>query len=287
MEHPDQQRKSYYLAAGVALAAELAKQGRLVFTTQEARRVAAGLHIPESGVGMLLTRLTDAGWIVRLRRGLYAGTGRLPGGVDVPPFVLATALVEPSAIALWSALAHHDLTDQVPVVITAITPRKVVTPSMRSPGESRGKHALYVGGLECRFVTLTESRYDIGVERIWADERFAFSITDRERTVLDTFAMPRHFGGISEGLAVLDRALDSLDISRLIDYALQYGSRTLVKRVGWSLEQAGVKMAELTPLLEVPSPSYSVLDPGRPRRGEHDRRWKLIVNHLGAEADRG
>ena len=285
MESPDQQRRSYYLAAGVALAAELAKQGRLVFTTQDARRVAAGLRMPESGVGMLLTRLTDAGWVVRLRRGLYAGTGQLPGGVDVPPFVLATALVEPSAIALWSALAHHDLTDQVPIAITAITPRKVVTPSMRSPGEARGKHAWHVGGLECRFVTLTESRYDIGIERIWADERFAFSITDRERTVLDTFAMPRHFGGIGEGLAVLDRALTTLDVGKLIDYALQYGSRALVKRLGWSLEQAGVEMSVLMPLLEVPSPSYSVLDPGRPRRGKHDRRWRVIVN-LGAEADR-
>jgi len=286
MEPPDQQRKSYYLAAGVALAAELAKQGRFVFTTHEARRVAAGLQIPESGVGMLLTRLADAGWIVRLRRGLYAGIGQLPGGVDVPPFVLATALVEPSAIALWSALAHYDLTDQVPVAITAITPRKVVTPSMRSPSESRGKHAWHVGGLECRFVTLTESRYEIGIERIWADERFAFSITDRERTVLDTFAMPRQFGGISEGLAVLERSQDSLDIDTLIDYALRYGSRTLVKRLGWSLEQAGVETSMLMPLFEVPSPAYSVLDPGRPRRGKHDRRWKVIVN-LGTEADRG
>ena len=234
---------------------------------------------------MLLTRLTDAGWVVRLRRGLYAGTGQLPGGVDVPPFVLATALVEPSAIALWSALAHHDLTDQVPIAITAITPRKVVTPSMRSPGESRGKHAWHVGGLECRFVTLTQSRYEIGVERVWADERFVYSITDRERTVLDTFAMPRHYGGISEGLGVLDRALATLDVEKLVDYALQYGSRTLVKRLGWSLEQAGVEMSVLMPLLEVPSPSYSVLDPGRPRRGKHDRRWRVIVN-LGAEADR-
>ena len=286
MESPDQQRKSYYLAAGVALAAELAKQGRLVFTTQEARRVAAGLQMPESGVGMLLTRLADAGWIVRLRRGLYAGTGQLPGGVDVPPFVLATALVEPSAIALWSALAHHDLTDQVPIAITAITPRKVVTPSMRSPGESRGKHAWHVGGLECRFVTLTESRYEIGIERVWADERFAFSITDRERTVLNTFAMPRHFGGISEGLGVLDRALATLDVDKLIDYSLQYGSQTLIKRLGWSLDQAGVEMATLLPLLEASSSSYGVLDPGRPRRGRHDRRWKLIVN-LGAESERG
>jgi predicted transcriptional regulator of viral defense system len=283
MEFPDQQRKSYYLAAGVALASELAKQGRLVFTTQEARRVAAGLRMPESGVGMLLTRLADAGWIVRLRRGLYAGTGQLPGGVDVPPFVLATALVQPSAIALWSALAHHDFTDQVPIAITAITPRKVVTPSMRAPAGSRRKHAWHVGGLECRFVTLTEPRYDIGLERTWADERFAFMMTDRERTVLDTFALPGRFGGISEGLGVLDRALPTLDVDKLVDYALQYGSQTLTKRLGWSLEQAGVEMTALMPLLEAVSTSYGVLDPGRPRRGVHDRRWKLIVNVGGGE----
>jgi predicted transcriptional regulator of viral defense system len=286
MASPDSQPKSYSLAAGVALAAELAKQGRLVFTTQQARQVAGDLQIPESGVGMLLTRLADAGWVIRLRRGLYAGTGRLPGGVDVPPFVLATALVEPSAVALWSALAHHDLTDQVPVAITAITPRKVITPSMRAPSTSRVRHAWHVAGLECRFVTLTESRYEIGIERVWADERFAFLITDRERTVLDTFAMPRHFGGFSEGLAVLDRALATLDVDKLIHYARQYGSRTLVKRLGWSLERAGADRSVLIPLLEVPSTSYSVLDPRRPRRGDRDRRWKLILN-MGAESGRG
>ncbi len=280
------QPKSYSLAGGIALAGELARQGLLIFTTEQARHVAGELHMLESGVGMLLTRLADAGWIVRLRRGLYAGTGRLPGGVDVPPFVLATALVEPSAIALWSALAHHDLTDQVPVAITAITPRKVITPSMRAPGPSPVRHAWHVAGLECRFVTLTQLRYEIGIERVWADERFAFSITDRERTVLDAFAMPSHFGGISEGLAVLDRALDVLDLEKMIGYALQYGSRTLAKRLGWSLEQAGVDLAALAPLLEVPSTSYNVLDPGRPRRGERDRRWKLILN-MGAQSGRG
>ena len=202
MKSPDPQSRSH-IASGIALASELAKQGRFIFTTEEAKRVAAGLGMPESGVWMLLTRLADAGWIVRLRRGLYAGTGQLPGGVDVPSFVLATALVRPSAIALWSALAHHDLTDQVPIAITAITPRKVVTPTMRSTGESGDSHAWYVAGLECRYVTLVESRYAIGLERVWADERFTFCVTDRERTVLDAFAMPGRFGGISEGLGVL------------------------------------------------------------------------------------
>ena len=85
---------------------------------------------------------------------------------------------------------------------------------------------------------------------------------------------------------MLDRALDTLDLEKLVDYALQYGSRTLVKRLGWSLARAGTDMSVLMPLLEVPSSSYSVLDPGRPRRGQHDPRWKLIVN-LGAAGGRG
>lgn len=271
----------YGRSAGVDLAKALATAGLYIFGVDDAARQVP--DVPREQVLYLLKVLTDAGWIVRLRRGLYAGTGQLPGGVDVPPFVLATALISPSraAIALWSALAHHDLTDQVPVVVTAITPRKVVTPSMRAGQKSGGRHVWLVAGIECQFVTLSEKRYGIGLQRAWIDERFPFSITDRERTVLDTFAMPRRFGGIGEGLAVLDRALDTLDVDKLIDYALQYGSRTLVKRLGWSLQQTGVEASVLMPLLEVPSSSYSVLDPGRPRRGRHDRRWKVIVN-LGA-----
>lgn len=273
----ERQSGKYGHSAGVDLAAALAFSGLLIFRTEDAVRCAPR-GVSPSQVPYLLKVLTDAGWLIRLRGGLYAGTGQLPGGVDIPPFVLATALVVPSAIALWSALAYHDLTDQVPVVVTAITPRKVVTPSMRPGQRSEGQHAWRVAGIECQFVTLSEKRYKIGLQRTWIDERFPFSITDRERTVLDTFAMPRHFGGISEGLSVLDRSLATLDAAKLVGYALEYGSTTLAKRVGWSLERAGISLSVLMPLLEVTASSYSVLDPGLPRRGEHDRRWKIVVN---------
>ena len=241
--------------------------------------------VPEQQVPYLLKALADAGWIIRLRRGLYAGTGQLPGGVDVPPFVLATALThpDPSAIGLWSALSYHDLTDQVPVVVTAITTKKVVTPSLRKGSTARDSHLWHVAGIDCRYVTLTEQRYRIGLETAWLGERFRFSITDRERTVLDTFAMPRHFGGVGEGLDVLERALSTLDVERLVDYALRYGSHSLVKRLGWSLERAGARTSQLRPLLESATSSYAVLDPGRPSRGQHDKRWRLILNLTAAD----
>lgn len=267
----------YGVSQGIALARALASAGLYIFRTEDALRLAPTSVLPTQ-VRYLLKVLTDAGWLIRLRRGLYVGTGQLPGGVDVPPFVLATALVEPSAIGYWSALAHHDLTDQVPVVVSVVTPRKVVTPSMRVGGDREQRHVWHVAGIDCRFVTLSEQRYFIGLESVWLGERFRVSITDRERTVLDLFAMPRFFGGVGEGLTVLDRALTTLDLEKLIGYALRYQSTTLAKRLGWALEQSGVELSVLMPLLELPAASYGLLDPGGSRRGRHDRRWKLIIN---------
>src|SRR5665648_540373 len=133
----DRPTGEYGLSTGIALASSLAAAGLYVFTSDDA------VEVRPPGVGPatvrpLLKSLADAGWITRLRRGLYAGTGRLPGGVDVPPFVIATSLVTPSAISHLSALAFHDLTDQVPLVITASTPRKVVTPTMRQGARGEG-----------------------------------------------------------------------------------------------------------------------------------------------------
>src|SRR5438270_11319609 len=108
----------------------LADEGRDIFTTEEIKPAAARVGIPESYINPLLTRLTRGGWVVRLRRGLYAGGGALPGAVHVHPFVIATHLVSPSAISHWSAMSHHGLTEQIPYGVTAFTPHKVMTPSM-------------------------------------------------------------------------------------------------------------------------------------------------------------
>jgi predicted transcriptional regulator of viral defense system len=273
----------YGVSDGVALAQALATAGLYIFATEDAVRLAP-TGVAPTRVPYLLKMLADAGWIVRLRRGLYAGTGQLPGGVDVPAPVLARALVSPSALAHWSALAYHDLTDQVPVVVTLITPKKVVTPSMRGAGSDTGRHVWRVAGIECRFVTVSEKRYGIGLEWAWFDQRFRASITDRERTVLDLFAMPSRFGGIGEGIAVLDRAGDTLDIPKLVEYALRYGEIAAAKRLGWALERSGVATTELRPLLELPAVAYSPLDPGRSRRGGHDRRWMLTLNQAGPDS---
>jgi predicted transcriptional regulator of viral defense system len=180
MEQPHS--REYGLSDGVRLSTALARAGVYVFTTQWAID-----HAPQGltaqRIRYLLKVLAASGWIVRLRRDLYAGTGRLPGGVDVPPFAVATSLVSPAVISHLSALSFHGLTDQLPFVVTASTPRKVVTPSMRRPGGgAEGRHLWRVQGIDYRYVTVIPSRFELGQETVWLDERFRVSITDRERS---------------------------------------------------------------------------------------------------------
>lgn len=267
----------YGLSAGIALARTLADAGLYVFTTEEAVELRPA-HVTPAAVSRLLKSLADAGWIVRLRRGLYAGTGGLPGGVDVPPFAIATCLVKPSAIAHLSALAHHGLTEQIPLSTTAITTRKVVTPSMRGAQPLEGPHVWRTAGLDFRYVMVVPEHFDLGLKMIWLDERFRVPITDRERTVLDLFALPRLFGGVGEGLRVLEQSREDIDLAKLVAYAPRYGSISVAKRLGWSLEATGVEPAVLAPLRELGSSSYSALDPGRIRRGRYDRDWMIVDN---------
>lgn len=264
---------------GVRLLTHLADEGRLVFTTGEARDAAADLGIPQGYLCQLLSRLDRTGWITRLRRGLYAGTGRLPGRADVHPFVVATRLVTPSAISHWSAMQHHGLTEQMPQTVTAMTPVKVVTPSMRAGHSEAGgeKHAWEVGDTRYQYVTVKREHF-FGIDEVWVDEDFSVTITDRERTVLEGFVSPRMFGGMGEVLGILEEHLSELDLKKLAAYGVRYGKGSVAKRLGWALEQFGVDEVISAPLLAVPVNGYRALDPGRPRYGRCDSRWMIQDN---------
>lgn len=271
---------AYGETAGLRLLERLADEGRFVFTTDEARAVARKLDIPEPYLRVLLSRLNDGRWITRLRRGLYAGTGRLPGRSDIHPFVIATRLVTPSAISHWSAMQHHGLTEQVPQGVTAITTVKVVTPSMRAghagPGES--KHAWEIAGTRYEYVNVSPEHF-FGIEEVWVDELFSVPIVDRERAMLECFASPRAFGGMGEVLGILEEHLAELDLEKLVRYAVRYRKGAPAKRLGWSLERLGVGEEATAPLRGVTVRGYRLLDPTLPARGKRYGRW-MIQNNL-------
>jgi predicted transcriptional regulator of viral defense system len=264
---------------GLRLLQELASQGLFIFTVADAKVWASKIGISHNYLSQILSHLEKAGWIIRLRRGLYAGTGSLPGGLRVHPFAIATRLVEPSAISHWSAMSHHGFTDQIPHVVTAFTPQKVVTPTMReSKGKIAGKHVWEVEGIRYEYVSVISGHF-FGIEDVWVDEHFRVPITDKERTVLETFISPRQFGSIGEALETLEEHLHELDLAKLVGYAMRYGKASVAKRVGWAMERLDASPELLDPLQKMPIKGFRLLDPTRPRRGPYDRRW-MIQNNL-------
>lgn len=261
----------------------LAEEGRIVFSTGEARQIAERVGIPVGYVKNLLMLMVHNGWISRLRRGLYARSGPVLGTTSIHSFAIAVHLITPSAISHWSALHYHGLTEQVPHVITAFTPKKVVTPSMRRTSKSarRQKHAWVVNGVRYEFVTVKEEHF-FGFDEVWVDEYSKVPITDKERTVIETFISPRMFGGMGEGLGIIEQYLNALAVDKLVHYSCRYGKISVAKRLGWALERAGVEERVLTPLLDMPAIGYHVLDPSHPHRGPCDKRW-MIQNNLGEE----
>lgn len=275
---------SYGETQGIRLLRELANEGHFVFSITDAREVANQIGISATYLRTLLTQLIRSGWLIRLRQGVYAGMGSLPGDVQIHPFVVATQIVQPAAISHWSAMHHHGFTQQVPQVVTAITPKKIVTPSMRKSSDSSRQthHAWEIGGVRYEYINVKSEHY-FGIEEVWIDQNFRIPITDRERTLLDMFANPRLFGGMGETLTVLEEHAHEIDVCKLVNYALRYGKGSAAKRLGWSLERVGITEEVTSPLASIPTNGFRILDPTRPHYGPCDKRWG-IQNNLESEA---
>jgi predicted transcriptional regulator of viral defense system len=284
MMSEDRNGNAYSDSLGLRFLREQAALGRFIFTTKESLPLAERLGISEGHLRKLLHQLTAGGWLVRLRDGLYAGTGSLAGAAEIHPFAISNRLVTPSAVSHWSAMSYHGFTEQIPRAVTAFTPKRFMTPSLRTKTKQpRGsKQAWEVEGVRYEYV-IVKRDFFFGIEEAWVDERFKVSIMDKDRTMLEGFASPRMFGGMGEVLGTLGEHLNEFDLEKLAGYAVRYGKASVIKRLGWALEQAGAPATVLTPLAEIPVSGVRVLDPTGPRTGPCDGRW-MIQDNLTARS---
>jgi predicted transcriptional regulator of viral defense system len=134
-----------------------------------------------------------------------------------------------------------------------------------------------VGGVRYEFVTTKERRF-FGVDQVWVNERNRVPIFDCERALLDAFHHFQVFGSLSTALEILEDHIEEIDVVRLVRYAARLEVGAVTKRVGWALERFGVPAQRLEPLRASLSKGDTPLDPGLPRLGRHNSRWRVIEN---------
>lgn len=243
---------------------------RVLFSIEEARQVLG--HKVSDPTRQFLGRLQQKGWIQRIRRGQFAVIPLSSGKehtAQLHEFLIAMQLVDPAAIAYWSALNHHGMTEQLPRTVYVATNH----PVHKSRWETLG--------FSFKIISLAPKKF-FGVIQDWMNEQ-PFRITDREKTIIDGLDLPQYVGGVGEIAKAIVATWAQLNEAKLRDYAGRIGNSAAAKRLGFLMEALRLGDPETLRKAVPLASGFSPLDPALPRRGKYNRRWGLLVNAQIAE----
>lgn len=194
---------------------------------------------------LLLHRLRKENLIYQIERGKYT--------LHDDPLIFASYLQLPSYISFWTALRFYNFTEQLPKEITLASPRP--------------KNEILFQGTKIRFIKM---KHFFGYRKeIYRG--FEIFIAEKEKAVIDSLLEP---------VVPIDEVLNAikskeLDEKVLIDHAISTNNKSLIKRLGYLMELSGHKADEL---LDQIDSNYIPLDSNFSKKGERDRRWKIIIN---------
>jgi len=264
---------------GVEMVRKLSEDGKRIFTTQDARKAASFCGIADSYVLESLHHLSNTGWIVRLKRGLYVISSAFPGMTPIHEFEIAMALVHPAAISHWSAMHFHGMTEQVPQRIYITTTQAILGPrSARNRDKNQRSSSREINGVLYEFVKVKPERF-FGAKDYWVGEA-KVTITDPERTLIDGLIAPKYFGDWVEVYSAFKSHFSELDLNKMVNYSLRVDT-AVVKRLGWIFEKLNAENSILQKLEDVPIKGYRILDPTGPRKGHCNKRWMIQENLAG------
>lgn len=237
------------------------------FTSHEASVI---LNLDINRVHRFLAYLARAGWLTRIRRGLYTTVSLdviEPSTWQEDPWIIAAKVFSPFYIGGWSACEYWGLTDQVF--------KETVVISGRTTRVNRNE----IQGVPFYVKTAKKDKI-FGTETVWRGQTRAY-VSDPARTIVDILDDPKIGGGIRHIADIIKAYIthERRDDSLLIRYINKLGNRTVFKRLGYLLEV--MKLGDVT-IIEAChkeiSSGISLLDPSAPRKGRFTRKWNLRIN---------
>lgn len=240
----------------------LARRDKSVFTAKDAKAIL------KKDPYQMLHQLKKKKWILAIKGGLYAIVP-LDIGVKgaesfiVHDFVVASYLVKPYYIGLWSALNYHGFSDQIPSSVFVCT--------------TKAKKPVSVLNSKFVFVQLSKTKF-AGIEKIKIEGR-EVNISDGNKTIVDCLDHSEHAGGIDEVARAIYFSHEELDFGKIRAFAVKTKNVAVFKRLGFILEAVGMfdkyqATFEGIRLTE----GYPALDKLGPRKGKYLEKWKLLVN---------
>lgn len=221
-----------------------------VFTIADLMRVT---NEKRANAHVYLFRMKKTGLIYEIERGRYS--------ITKDPLLVAASLLQPSYISFMYGLNLRGMTDQIATKIQVVVPRQ--------------KKRISFQDTLIEFIRFKRSAI-FGYRKEKRGEYEIF-LAEPEKLVIDSLYMPEH-APISEVFKAL--AENELDEGKLISYAKRMGSKVLAKRLGYLLDRLGSDHSDSLSF----SQKLEYLNPSKKKKGEVDRKWKLIINEVIEDA---
>jgi len=236
-----------------------------VFTVADA---AICLDLSSEDTAKTLARWAKQGWLIRLKRGLYAVVAIDASSTErvlAEPWVLIPQLFKSCYVGGWSAAEHWGLTEQIFYDIC------VVSDSARVKKTQRVQNINFVA-------TKVSSERLFGSKVIWKNNTKVM-VSDPHKTIVDMLYDPLLGGGIQHVVDCFREYQQSeyRDFIKLGDYAERMRSGAILKRLGFLAERdLGREHVLTTFCAKALSQGNAYLDP-KQKGGRLITRWRLLV----------
>lgn len=242
-------------------------------TTLRAGELAKPLRLTPPRERNLLSRLAKAGWITRVRRGLYLVPRKLPlGGKWSPDEVLALNTLMQDVKGRYqisgpNVFNRYGFDEQVPARVYAY--------NNRISGERS------IGAVRITLIKVADQRLG-GTEKVKTSEGLVAVYASRARALVDAVYDWARFNSLPRGYGWIRRELESKRVApaELVNMTLRYGDIGTMRRIGVLLEREGVDERLLRKLEKKLPKSTGLIPwiPTLPKRGSIKRRWGVVVN---------
>jgi predicted transcriptional regulator of viral defense system len=171
-------------------------------------------------------------------------------------------MAQNSAIAYWSALNLHGLTEQFSNNIFVQT--------------NKIKRNKSVFGTSYQFVKV--ANHKLGGYQTHGYGNNRFRLTNIEKTITDCFDVPQYSGGYTELIRAFSEA--EMKSELLIEYSQQIKNISATKRIGFLAELLERKELNsfITHAKTIVNEKYTLFDPFGLGEGEFVNEWKLRLN---------
>lgn len=202
-----------------------------------------------------LESLVNRGLISRIEKGKYCRHNFRDENV------IGNYLAQDGAIAYWSALNLHGLTEQIPNTVFVQT--------------TKLKRNKSVFGVRYQFIKVKSEKI-AGIETAGYGNH-SYKITDREKTIVDCFDLPE-YGGEFPGI-IRAFATQEWDEQKLISYAGKVNNFAAIKRMGFCVELLGLPLKKFIAFAkDRVTKTISLFDNNGADQGNYITSWGLRLN---------